>query len=258
MDTVLPIFSQSSFFHGKQDIAFHSHPGVELILVQKGRCDVTVENSTFNLTPGKLLVIAPECEHNQICHGVVENLFVVFMVEPVFFEFRSRIIDIGGELWCNRLMQNIVDLSLERRYDLCDGLIYSLLKYLIKREEELEYYKCTHPLIVRMVEVMRAHFSEQVTIQELARDIGLSPSYLRSLFKSHIKQSPMTYLQSLRMAHAREYLLNPYWSIAEVADNCGFQDVNYFCRLFRKIHNCTPKEYREVVKSRNEKCKIRL
>ncbi|GEM_PF-6267562 len=60
------------------------------------------------------------------------------------------------------------------------------------------------------------------------------------------------------MAHARELLLNRYMSVGEVAARCGYEDANYFTRLFHKIHHCPPGEYRIIVESRDPERMIRL
>ncbi len=258
METPLPIFSQASFFAGSRNVAFHSHPGTELIWLLRGDCEIVTSRETFHLVPGAMMVIAPECEHNQICHGEVENLFAVFVADPMFFDSRTRTIEVGGDPWGGRLMQNIVDLSMARHYDLCDGIIYSLLKHLKTRESELETHGSCHPGLLRALEKIKADFQDPLDIQEIARHAGISSSYLRSLFIAHFGQSPMQYLQSIRMAHARELLLNQYWNVAEVATRCGYDDANYFSRLFRKIHHQSPGEYREIVRSRDPNREIRL
>ena len=94
------IFSQSSFFRGNRNVPFHSHPGTELIWLRAGRCAITANGVDYPLKPGQFLVLEPEAEHNQICHGEVDNLFVVFVCDPSFFDSTTRVVETGGDVWC--------------------------------------------------------------------------------------------------------------------------------------------------------------
>ncbi len=257
-DAELPIFSQASIFCGKKNVKYHSHPGVELILVCHGSCDVTIENKTFTLTKGKVLVIAPEAEHNQICHKETKNLFVVFTIKPTFFSPRSRLIDIGNDKFCYRFMQTIADLSKEKHYNLCDGIIFALLKHLKELENDLTNIAGNDSRLLRVLEIINQNFHTPMNITDISREVGVSPSYLRSLFSQKYKISLMQYLQNIRMAHARELLLLPYWNVTEIAEQCGYQNANYFCRLFRKVHNCSPLQYRQRLSCRKNLKNIRL
>lgn len=254
----LPIFSQAGFYRGVRPVAFHSHPSTELIWLTRGRCEITVGATIYPVEPGKLMVIAPESEHNQSCPVHVENLFTVFMADPKFFNSDTRLIEVGDDHWTGRLINDVVDLSKGRHYDLCDGILYTLLKHIRKREAELAGHGSMHPGLQRALALIERRFAEKLDIRDIARQSGVSPSYLRALFDARFRQSPAQYLQSFRMAHARELLLNRYMSVAEVALRCGYDDANYFTRLFRRIHHYPPGDYREIVESRDPERPIRL
>lgn len=52
------------------------------------------------------------------------------------------------------------------------------------------------------------------------------------------------YIQEVRLKHARLLLNTTKFPIQEIAANCGFLDVNYFTRVFKKVHGMSPREYR--------------
>ena len=77
----------------------------------------------------------------------------------------------------------------------------------------------------------------------LAEQMGISEVYLRKLFVAYYKTTPKQYIISLRMENALK-LLKENIPVSIVAENCGFCDVYYFSRLFKKHTGMTPTEYK--------------
>ena len=92
------------------------------------------------------------------------------------------------------------------------------------------------------------------------REFGLDPESLsavdwkrlRAVFLREKKISIFLFLQNYRMAHARRLLQQPYCDIKEVAFQCGYPDAGYFARQFKKIHLCSPTEFRFNLQTRPE------
>jgi AraC-like DNA-binding protein len=249
---VLPIFSQASKFEGKRNVRMHSHPGIELILVSSGKGEISIDKTSYKIREGSLIVVAPEVEHNQISKGKLATLFVVFEVDPHFFDYSSRIIDVSGDKWIKQWMTTICELSINMDYEFCDGIIYSLLKR-IKYIEKIQHkskYKIMHNALNKAVAYIDDNFASSLTSEDIAHIAGVSKSYLKALFVKELGISPKKYLQNIRMGHARKILQNPYLYIEEIAAMCGYNDANYFSRAFKKIHQCTPLEYKDFIKNR--------
>jgi transcriptional regulator GlxA family with amidase domain len=70
---------------------------------------------------------------------------------------------------------------------------------------------------------------------------------LNRRFKTAVGQTPLEYLQEVRMNAARELLKTSNLSINEIADKVGYQDTGYFSSLFKKIFSTTPNAYRATV-----------
>jgi len=94
------------------------------------------------------------------------------------------------------------------------------------------------------VSFMENHFTEAVTIKELATQAFVSERHFSRMFKQAYQKTPGQYILNLRMHHACELLRNTRHSITEVALKSGFDDGNYFSRQFHKVFNTTPREYR--------------
>ena len=104
--------------------------------------------------------------------------------------------------------------------------------------------------VVRALEYIREHFNEEIVINDLAARLDMSPSYFSSTFKKEVGQSTMQYITGLRMERAREYLESTDQSVAVIAKNVGYEDIQYFFRVFKKATGMTPLQYRQRPKTR--------
>lgn len=96
------------------------------------------------------------------------------------------------------------------------------------------------------VEYLKHNFSYPVKIEQLARQVGVSRTYLYKIFISHSGKSVQQYLQDLRLTAAMDMLKKSGRDITEIAYSCGFTDSPAFCRQFKKTTGLTPLQYRRV------------
>jgi AraC-like DNA-binding protein len=90
---------------------------------------------------------------------------------------------------------------------------------------------------------MEKHYAEDITLEDLARMSGLSVSTLQRSFRAITGHPPIEYLIRLRMLRACELLRGGDLNVTETANRVGFSDSNYFSRQFRRLMECTPREY---------------
>lgn len=96
------------------------------------------------------------------------------------------------------------------------------------------------------VEYLKHNFSYPVKIEQLARQVGVSRTYLYKIFISHSGKSVQRYLQDLRLTAAMDMLKKSGRDITEIAYSCGFTDSPAFCRQFKKTTGLTPLQYRRA------------
>jgi two-component system response regulator YesN len=102
-----------------------------------------------------------------------------------------------------------------------------------------------HPKIIeRAKEYIHSHYSDQLALNIIAEQIHLSPNYFCSLFKKYEGIGCVEYLNSYRIDQAKKLLKVSDKKIYEIAFHVGFQNNNYFNRLFKKKTGYTPSEYR--------------
>ena len=98
---------------------------------------------------------------------------------------------------------------------------------------------------MQAVSYLRHNFSYPVRIEQLARQIGVSRSYLYKAFLHCSGKSVQQYLQDLRLEEACRLLADTRRAVTDIAYSCGFPDSPSFCGLFRKVYGGTPVQFRQ-------------
>jgi AraC-like DNA-binding protein len=99
--------------------------------------------------------------------------------------------------------------------------------------------------IERSVEYMNQNFHKPITLNEVAKMANMTDVSFSRFFKTRTGITFMDSLLEMRLGHASRMLIDTTQSIAEIAYNCGFNNISNFNRLFKKKKGCTPKEFRE-------------
>ncbi|HIU34975.1 MAG TPA: PocR ligand-binding domain-containing protein [Candidatus Pullichristensenella excrementigallinarum] len=90
------------------------------------------------------------------------------------------------------------------------------------------------------------HFTQDISLASVAEAIGISASYLSHLFKSGLSVTFTEYLAGIRVDFAKQLLQNGEAPVSDIARRVGYEDVNYFIRIFKKTIGLTPKQYRQL------------
>jgi AraC-like DNA-binding protein len=96
----------------------------------------------------------------------------------------------------------------------------------------------------RAKELLIAHLDGEISLHELAREVGLSRSHFARAFKETIGLPPHRWLVSERIERAQEMLINSTLSLMEVAELTGFADQSHFTRVFTGTVGISPGEWR--------------
>lgn len=99
--------------------------------------------------------------------------------------------------------------------------------------------------IDRITEYISAHLSDSVSLEDVAGAVYLTPGYLSEYFKSKMDTNFKDYIFRLRMERAK-YLLGKNIRIQDISSQCGYNDVKYFCKVFKKYYGVAPTEYRRI------------
>lgn len=90
-----------------------------------------------------------------------------------------------------------------------------------------------------------SHYKEKISLEELSSRFFISKFYLSRLFREQYGMSVSDYILDLRIRHAKELLRFSALSLNEIAEQCGFYDLPYFSRTFKKAEGISPSAYRK-------------
>jgi len=93
---------------------------------------------------------------------------------------------------------------------------------------------------------MQENFQITVSRESVANHFGLAPNHVSRLFRREGQTRFSDYLNLVRINRAKFMLHNYRLTVKEVAANCGYSDVAYFCRIFKKMNNETPAQYKAM------------
>lgn len=132
-----------------------------------------------------------------------------------------------------------------------ESVDYLVKYFLIKLSEcmNTDYSRYDHALFERISELRRLIYnspSRKWTVNTMAAQVSLSPSYFQSVYKKFFHISCMEDLFTSRMNYARQLLAVTNLPINEIAGQCGYESNIYFSRHFKKKAGMTPTEYRRL------------
>ena len=133
-----------------------------------------------------------------------------------------------------------------------DALSNALLAHLVRRHSALDAAtslgRFVHPLSKprarRAIEYMEAHLSHAIGLDDIARELGLSPSHFAAQFRQSFGQSPTRYLMWLRLERARHYLITSAEPIDRIAHRVGYASHSHFAQAFSAMYGRTPSKFR--------------
>lgn len=98
-----------------------------------------------------------------------------------------------------------------------------------------------------MVSYLYQHYSEKVTLDEIAASGHVSRSKCCRVFKHYLQQSPIDFLNAYRLKVSCSLLASTDKNITEIAFACGFNHLSYYSKYFLETYGCTPREYRKRI-----------
>ncbi len=100
-------------------------------------------------------------------------------------------------------------------------------------------------VVYKVMEYVKANYSQKISLDDIARHVYLSRSYLSSMFKEETGESLFSYINKVRVEKSKLFLLDNAISLVDISSLCGFDDQSYFTKVFKKFTGVSPKKYRD-------------
>lgn len=121
-------------------------------------------------------------------------------------------------------------------YQLLFALIQEHMTHLIGSNASLRALKVATDYVEQC-------YREKITVEMMANLSGYSPSHFTRVFTKVYKTSPIQYVNKIRIMHAKNLLRTGQYTIAQIAQECGFSNVYYFTRCFKQVTGTTPAKW---------------
>lgn len=251
--------------HPRYQMLHHWHPEFELIHILEGTLILQLDGCEITATAGDSFFITGGMVHSGIpksCHYQCIVFDMDFFLREqkrgyqdlISLIYRSRI----PECYFPRKMKEINNLvtsalsaliSKQPGYELIvQGCFYQLLgtilqKNLFQKTEKLPDHLKQIKQFKTVISIIQKQYHENITLADMAASIHMNPNYFCRFFKSIAHQTPVQYLNFYRIESACEKISSSDKSMTEIALECGFNDISYFVKVFKRYKLVTPTEY---------------
>ena len=256
----------------------HWHSALEIIMPIENYYEVIVGDTLYHLEPDAILIIPPGDIHEILMPPPVGIRFVYMMnitsisklrsfsgIQPIL----SSPLYLTAETY-PRIYDDIYNILLQIRSEyfneneFAELTIQSLLLNMFvklgeNRSQEKDLFSKSRPAkqheyIQRFnaaLEYIDTNYTEDITLEYLADQIGFSKHHFSRLFKQYTDYNFSDYLCIRRIKAAEDLLGDTSYSITEVALNSGFSSISTFNRIFKQRKGITPSEYRKKHSARS-------
>ncbi|WP_298464531.1 AraC family transcriptional regulator [uncultured Mitsuokella sp.] len=261
--------------HPRFYMPYHWHMEYEIDLVVRGSVTLTLNESQVHAKAGDIIFI-----RDGVVHGghpeTTDTIYdcIVFDMKKMLagsHTFQDRIEDVLKHVTLinkylpastpdiPRLIQHLFRSMKEEHtgYELVvTGLLYTFLGFIF--QQGLYHEAASLPLrehrrkritqLKQTFQLIDSQYQQPLTLTDLAQAANLSPNYFCRFFQKITHHSPIDYLNRYRIEMACLKLTHTNDSITEIAFSCGFNDVSYFIRLFRRYKETSPRKYKQLMK----------
>ena len=251
-------------------VEWHWHVEFEFVLIETGTVtfgigekQVTLEKGHGVFINSKILhryysdghAVVPNCVVDPNFLAAPESLIYKKYVQPIQKSALNGLIfspDIAWQAEAISVMRDIVAAQdSEKDVELVTSFLMQRLWHLIYVNTEEKYLtqKDENPAseqarLQMMMQYIHENYGRKLFLENIADQAMISKSTALNLFRSYLDDTPVHYLLRYRLQEAARLLITTEKKITVIAQSSGFENVEYFCKLFKKHYQMTPTEYR--------------
>lgn len=253
--------------HPRYQMDCHWHDEFELIHVRSGSLRVTIDGAEYRLYTGDTAFVAGGQAHaatptdcvyectvfdpsmllrsGDACKSYIHRIQNGSVIVSPYFSADFAPVHEA----IDRLFRTAFDHARQPNVLLVFGALMDFFGYVFEEKHYTESASALprHSRHIRHLKdvlvFIERHYAEPVTLAELSKAAGMSPKYFCRFFRRMTRRSPIDYLNYYRVECACQQLLTTEKSVTEVALDCGFNDISYFIKTFRRHKGVSPGKY---------------
>ncbi|MDQ6418374.1 AraC family transcriptional regulator [Paenibacillus sp. LHD-117] len=260
------IFQTQRYMSGYTN--WHYHKQLELLLVLKGNLDVYLEQDSYHLGPGDLVVIGASELHRDKSAKDLDYIVLQFDLEQ-FFDHSSipyiryfsathaplskanYIFEENAEVKAeiasciSRILEEATNKT--TGYELAASILIKKILLLLLRNDTrkmlVEQDNFDKVRLKPVLDYVENHLTDRIQVEEVCKIANMSYYYFVKYFKKTIGLSFTEYVNYRKVKWAERILLTKDLSISEVGEKIGMPNMAHFYKMFKKYNDCSPKQF---------------
>lgn len=244
---------------------FHAHDFLELYYFLDGSVTYYIEDQVYDLCPGDLLIIPAGKMHRPVIaneHAAYERM--VLWITPQYLQgidspagdLQKNLQKVGEHGYCvpfrgdetvfvTALLKQLLYMQKnDTDPKFCAGAVELYLWTIFRSYGVIDTtHRNETQVIPQVIRYITEHFSEPLTLEDIAAEFFVSKSYLNRHFKAYTNSTVYAYIMALRLTHARRMLREGIPAV-EAGRECGFSDYSTFYKAFKTQTGLSPQQFK--------------
>lgn len=244
---------------------FHAHDFLELYYFLDGSVTYYIEDQVYDLCPGDLLIIPAGKMHRPVIaneHAAYERM--VLWITPQYLQgidspagdLQKNLQKVGEHGYCvpfrgdetvfvTALLKKLLYMQKNNTDPkFCAGAVELYLWTIFRSYGVIDTtHRNETQVIPQVIRYITEHFSEPLTLEDIAAEFFVSKSYLNRHFKAYTNSTVYAYIMALRLTHARRMLREGIPAV-EAGRECGFSDYSTFYKAFKTQTGLSPQQFK--------------
>ena len=244
---------------------FHAHDFLELYYFLDGSVTYYIEDQVYDLCPGDLLIIPAGKMHRPVIaneHAAYERM--VLWITPQYLQsidspagdLQKNLQKVGEHGYCvpfrgdetvfvTALLKKLLYMQKnDTDPKFCAGAVELYLWTIFRSYGVIDTtHRNETQVIPQVIRYITEHFSEPLTLEDIAAEFFVSKSYLNRHFKGYTNSTVYAYIMALRLTHARRMLREGVPAV-EAGRECGFSDYSTFYKAFKTQTGLSPQQFK--------------
>ncbi len=262
-------FFHIDYRHPRYYMRAHWHSEIEIIRIVKGELEIKLNSNEYTAKEGDILFLNSETVHHAEPKSCVYEC-IVFHIDFLSADMANSRLFIDGMLNGEYVIQEYNPFENSEFHNTANEIfdlfknktpghkfrfiaaIYKLLGVILDNN----LYQSTannktvpgDKSIMKLKKILsfiRENYDRQITLEDMAKEAEFSVKYFGAYFKNMTDKTPFDYLNEYRIEKAARMLLNSDMNVTDIAYSCGFNDLSYFIKTFKKINKISPGKYRK-------------
>ena len=243
----------------------HLHKEVEIIRVTTGELSIFLNNVEFRVTKGDSFIIADAVMHQLVSH---EATYEAVFFDPSFLmkkncicskqigkmiNFRSITPALPNDQWeintaLAKLFREMKEKSTGFELATLSALFYlwsEIFRHDLMEDKKTLFHKKEEIFdkFSNVLAYIEETYMNPISLEDMAVITGFTTKYFCKFFRFMTGHSPIDFVNKYRIEIACEYLINSDYHITDITSLCGFNDISYFIKTFRKYQGCAPRSW---------------